>query len=441
MGKKVGLVSLGCPKNQVDAERLLAALSENGYEVADDVDGADLVIVNTCAFIEDAKKEAIENILDMAQLKKDGIIGRIVVTGCLAERYRDEILSEIPEADAVIGLGSNAQIAGLCERVLAGERVRAYGDKTALPFEGGRILTTPPYLAYLKIAEGCSNACTYCAIPSIRGKFRSRPAESILKEAAELAGRGVKELVVVAQDTTRYGEDLYGRPALPALLTALSKIEGFEWIRVLYLCPERITDELLGVFAANGRLLNYMDIPIQHVNSDILRRMGRKSDRESLLALIRKIRAKLPDAVLRTTVIAGFPGETEEAFEELCAFVEEVKFDRLGCFAYSPEEGTPAAGLPGQLDGEVRLRRAEIVSEQQSRIFEELGRRQAGRVLRTVVEGYDGYTDSYYGRTWRDAPEIDGIVRFTCGCDLRDGDFADVKIFDAEDGDLIGEAV
>lgn len=441
MPEKIGMISLGCPKNQVDAEILLAKLAEGGFEITNDVDGADAVIVNTCAFIEDAKKEAIENILDMAELKKEGVIGKIIVTGCLAERYKEEILSEIPEIDAVVGIGSNADICDVCRRVLSGETVKTFGEKTCLPLSGERLLTTPPWFAYLKIAEGCSNHCTYCAIPSIRGEFRSRPAEEILEEAKTLAENGVKELVVVAQDTTRYGEDLYGKSALPALLKALSQIEKLQWIRVLYCYPERISDELIDVMASSDKILNYLDIPIQHADAAVLKAMNRKGDKECLLALLKKIREKMPDVVLRTTLITGFPGETEEAFETLCEFVKEARFDRLGCFAYSTEEGTPAALLPDQIDEDVRKERGEVVMEQQYRIFEEKSQELVGKILPTVVEGYDAYTDSYYGRTWRDAPEIDGQVHFTCGYELQDGDFVEVEIFEVQDYDLIGEVV
>lgn len=441
MPEKIGMISLGCPKNQVDAEIMLAKLAEGGFEITNDVDGADAVIVNTCGFIEDAKKEAIENILDMAELKKEGVIGKIIVTGCLAERYKEEILSEIPEIDAVVGIGSNADICEVCRRALSGETVETFGEKTCLPLSGERLLTTPPWFAYLKIAEGCSNHCTYCAIPSIRGEFRSRPAEEILEEAKDLAKSGVKELIVVAQDTTRYGEDLYGKSALPALLKALSQIEELQWIRVLYCYPERISDELLEVMASSDKILNYLDIPIQHADACVLKAMNRKGDKESLLALLQKIREKLPDAVLRTTLITGFPGETEEAFETLCEFVKEAQFDRLGCFAYSTEEGTPAALLPDQIDEEVRKERGEVVMEQQYRIFEAKNEALVGQILPTVVEGYDAYTDSYFGRTWRDAPDIDGQVHFTCGYELHEGDFVEVEIFEVQDYDLIGEVV
>lgn len=441
MPKKIGMISLGCPKNQVDAELMLAKLANAGYEITNEVDGADAVIINTCGFIEEAKQEAIENILDMAELKKEGVIGKIIVTGCLAERYREELLHEMPEVDAVAGLGANGDIVDVCARTLENETVEVFGEKTCLPLSGERLLTTPAWFAYLKIAEGCSNCCSYCAIPSIRGPFRSRPPEDILEEAKHLAESGVKELIVVAQDTTRYGEDLFGKSALPALLAALSEIKGIEWIRVLYCYPERITDALLDVVAAHDNIVPYFDIPIQHADADILRAMNRKGDKQSLLALLEKIRTRLPDAVLRTTLITGFPGESEEAFETLCDFVKEAQFDRLGCFAYSAEEGTPAAALPDQIDDDVKRERGEVIMNIQYRIFEERNRLCIGKTFKTVVEGYDPYTDSYYGRTYRDAPDIDGQVKFTCGYELQEGDFVDVEIFDTLDYDLIGEVV
>ncbi len=442
MNKKIGMISLGCPKNQVDAEIMLAQLAQNGFEITDDVDGADAVIVNTCGFIEDAKKEAIENILDMVQLKNEGLIGKIVVTGCLAERYKEEILKEIPEVDAVVGIGSNGKICEILNQVIdEGKTVESFGEKTCLSLEGERMLTTPSYYAYLKIAEGCSNRCTYCAIPSIRGEFRSRKPEDIIKEAQDLVNSGVKEIIVVAQDTTRYGEDLFGKSALPALLTSLSKIDGIEWIRVLYCYPERITDELIDAVANNDKIVKYFDIPIQHASASVLKRMNRKGDMDSLLTLISKIRARIPNVVLRTTLITGFPGETQEDFEMLSEFVEKAQFDRLGCFAYSAEDGTPAAKLPDQIDEDVKKERGETIMEQQFRIFEKLNEQNIGKILHTVVEGYDAYTDTYYGRTWKDAPEIDGTVNFTCGFELNEGDFVDVEIMGVNDYDLIGEVV
>ena len=442
MSKKIGMISLGCSKNQIDAEIMLATLAENGYVICDDVDGVDAVIINTCGFIEDAKKEAIENILDMAELKSEGVIGKIIVTGCLAERYREEIIRDMPEVDAVIGLGSNKDIVSLVGKVLDdGETLESFGEKTCLPIDSERMLTTPSYYAYIKIAEGCSNNCTYCAIPSIRGPFRSRQPESILKEAQQLASQGVKELIVIAQDTGRYGEDLYGKPALAALLAAMCKIEGLEWIRVMYIYPERITDELINVFKSNDKLLNYFDIPIQHADERILKLMNRKGSSETLLALVNKIRSALPDAVVRTTLITGFPGETQESFEILSDFVEKAKFDRLGCFCYSKEEGTPAAKLPDQIDDDVKQQRNDVIMEQQYRIIEKINEQNIGKVLRTVVEGYDPYTDTYYGRTWRDAPEIDAVINFTCPYEINEGDFVDVEVMGTNEYDLIGEIV
>lgn len=441
MSKKIGMISLGCSKNQIDAEIMLAKLAENGFVILDDVDGADAVIINTCGFIEDAKKEAIENILDMAELKAEGVIGKIIVTGCLAERYREEIMTDMPEVDAVIGLGSNKDIVSLVNEVLGGENVQSFGEKTCLPIDSERMLTTPSYYAYIKIAEGCSNNCTYCAIPKIRGPFRSRQPESILKEAQQLASKGVKELIVIAQDTGRYGEDLYGKSALPALLSALCKVEGIEWIRVLYCYPERITDELIEVFKNNEKLLNYFDIPIQHADERILKLMNRKGSFDSLLSLVKKLRNELDDAVIRTTLITGFPGETEDSFEILSDFVDKARFDRLGCFNYSQEEGTAAARLPDQLDEETKQHRNEIIMEQQFRIVEEKNEKLVGKVLKTVVEGYDPYTDTYFGRTWRDAPEIDSVINFTCPYEINEGDMVDVEVMGTNEYDLIGEIV
>lgn len=439
MSKKIGFISLGCPKNQVDGERMLALLDADGYEIADDIDGADAVIVNTCAFIEDAKKEAIESILDVVSMKEDGMVGKIVVTGCLAERYKQEILKEIPEVDAVCGLGANGEIARIIDGLLSGEeKTELFPKKTLLPETGDRLLTTPPHYAYLKIAEGCSNGCSYCVIPRIRGPFRSRPEEDILAEARDLAARGVKEVVVIAQDTGRYGEDIYGKPALAQLLKRISDIDGIEWIRFLYCYPERITDELLDAVAYNPKILHYMDIPFQHADPAILRQMGRPGSGEEYLELIKKIRAKIPDITIRTSLIAGFPGETEEQFTALSEFVKAARFDRMGCFPYSREEGTLAYGLPDQLDEQTKIDRAQIINEQQGIITEMVGADKIGTTQRVIVEGYDGYSDSYTGRRAADAPEIDREVRFTAKEELNDGDIVSVYIFDETDGDLIG---
>lgn len=441
MSKKIGMVSLGCPKNQVDAEIMLSKLQNGGFEIVNDPAEADLIIVNTCAFIESAKKESIESILDMASYKEDYPSVRLLVTGCLAERYRSEIFEEIPEVDGVIGIGADNDICEICDKILSFEKVEEYPPKENLCFDGDRILTTPSYSAYIKIAEGCSNNCTYCAIPSIRGAYRSRPAESILAEAEKLAKDGVKELIVVAQDTTRYGEDLYGRNALSPLLRSLCKIEGIEWIRLLYLYPERIDDALIDTIAEENKIVKYMDIPVQHCSVRVLKRMNRQGNRQSLTDLFNKIRERIPDVTLRTTFIAGFPGETEEEFEELCDFVSEMKFERMGCFAYSEEEGTPAARLDGMLSEEERVRRADIVNDLQSEILDSVNESLIGKEISAIVEDYDGYTDSYYGRTVMDAPEIDTQICFTCGYELNDGDIVTVEIINCVDGILTGEVI
>ncbi|MDR1630965.1 MAG: 30S ribosomal protein S12 methylthiotransferase RimO [Oscillospiraceae bacterium] len=442
MMNRIGFISLGCPKNQVDSEMMLAKLQESGsFEISDDLYESDIIIINTCAFIEDAKKEAIENILEMAQLKEEGTIQKIIVMGCLAERYKEELQSEIPEIDIIAGLGANGDIVQLCQTVTQGAILQKYPPKADMPIEGARVLTTPSHWAYLKIAEGCSNNCSYCVIPSIRGPFRSREMESVVAEAGQLAGQGVKELILIAQDTTRYGEDLYGELRLPALLRELAKIEGVRWIRLMYCYPERVTDELLEVMASEPKVLNYIDMPVQHADERILRAMNRRGGKESLLALIAKIREKLPDCVLRTTLITGFPGENADEFETLCEFVKEADFDRLGCFAYSPEEGTPAAELPDQIGEETKARRGEIIMEQQFEIFSRKLESKIGQTLPVIVEGYDAYTDSYTGRTWMDAPEIDSTINFTCGYELHDGDIVDAEIINVNEYDLIGEVI
>lgn len=438
---RIGMVSLGCPKNQVDAERMLALLKDEGYEIAYDAALSDVVIINTCGFIQSAKEEAIETILEFCTLKEEGRIKAVVVTGCLAERYRDEILSEIPQVDAVVGIGKNDELADIIRKIYCGEKVSTYGNKEDLCFDERRILSTPSYMAYLKISEGCNNRCTYCAIPDIRGRFRSRSIESIVTEAENLANGGVKELVLIAQDTTRYGEDLYGESKLAELLRELSKIEGLKWIRTLYLYPERITDELIDVFASEKKVVPYMDIPIQHCDREILKRMNRKGDEQSLIALIQKIREKIPGIILRTTLIAGFPGESEQQFESLCEFVRKARFDRLGCFAYSPEEGTAAAELDGQLDEDIKSRRAEIIYDEQSRIMFEKNEAQIGKTFEVVCEGFDRYAECFFGRSYMDAPEIDGKIFFTADKKPSPGEFIKVKITDTLDFDLLGERV
>lgn len=438
---KIGMVSLGCPKNQVDAERMLALLKNEGYELAYDAAMSDVVIVNTCGFIQSAKEEAIETILEFCTLKQEGRIKAIVVTGCLAERYRDEILKEMPEVDAVVGIGKNDELADIIRKIYCGEKVLTFGDKKDLCFDENRILSTPSHMAYIKIAEGCDNRCSYCAIPEIRGGFRSRSLDSIINEAKDLAQRGVKELVLIAQDTTRYGEDIYNEPKLAELLEELCRIDGLKWIRTLYMYPERITDKLIDVFAENEKIVPYMDIPIQHCDREILRKMNRPGDEGKLLELIGKIRDKVPGVILRTTLIAGFPGESEEQFTSLCEFVKKAKFDRLGCFAYSPEEGTPAAAFDGQLDEDEKAHRAQIVYDEQARIMFEKNERQIGKTLEVVCEGFDRYAECFFGRSYMDAPEIDGKIFFTADEKPAAGEFVNVNITDTLDFDLLGERV
>ncbi|CDA20467.1 ribosomal protein S12 methylthiotransferase RimO [Ruminococcus sp. CAG:488] len=440
MNYKIGMISLGCPKNQVDAEHMLALMDAEGWEIVDYVDGCDAVIVNTCGFIDDAKKEAIENILDMVELKKEGVISKIIVTGCLAQRYKDEIVKEIPEVDAVIGIGANGDIIKTVEEVMSGvDTIEKYPPQCELPLEGQRILTTPQYWAYLKIGEGCSNRCTYCTIPSIRGNMRSRSMENVIDEAKQLAESGVKELILIAQDTTSYGLDLYGELKLPELLNELCKIDSIEWIRLLYCYPDRITDELIETMKNQEKVVNYIDLPLQHADDKILKAMNRRGDQALIRNVISKLREEIPDVVIRTTFIVGFPGEGEEEFETLAEFVNEIEFDRLGVFTFSPQEGTPAFDMEDQVDEDIKTRRGEVIMQDQYSIMEEKNNEKIGKTYRVVVEDYDGYSDSYTGRTYMDAPEIDGLVKFTSHKDLDIGDFVDVEIFDVEDYDLIGE--
>ncbi len=440
MNYKIGMISLGCPKNQVDAEHMLALMDAEGWEIVDYVDGCDAVIVNTCGFIDDAKKEAIENILDMVELKKEGVISKIIVTGCLAQRYKDEIVKEIPEVDAVIGIGANGDIIKTVEEVMSGvDTIENYPPQCDLPLEGQRILTTPHYWAYLKIGEGCSNRCTYCTIPSIRGNMRSRSMENVIDEAKQLAESGVKELILIAQDTTSYGLDLYGELKLPELLNELCKIDSIEWIRLLYCYPDRITDELIETMKNQEKVVNYIDLPLQHADDKILKAMNRRGDQALIRNVISNLRTEIPDVVIRTTFIVGFPGEGEEEFETLAEFVNEIEFDRLGVFTFSPQEGTPAFDMEDQVDEDIKTRRGEVIMQDQYSIMEEKNNEKIGKTYKVVVEDYDGYSDSYTGRTYMDAPEIDGLVKFTSHKDLDIGDFVDVEIFDVEDYDLIGE--
>lgn len=438
---KIGMISLGCPKNQVDAERMLAQLDKNEYVIADSYDGVDAVIINTCGFIDAAKQEAIENILEMAELKKEGIVKKIIVTGCLAERYKDEIFNEMPEVDAVIGIGAEGKIADLVKAVIEGKKTYEIPCNEELPLVGERLLTTPEHWSYLKIADGCSNRCTYCAIPSIRGNYRSVEFEILVEEAKALAQAGTKELILIAQDTTNYGADLYGKIRLPELLDALCEIDGIEWIRLLYCYPDKITDELLETMARQPKVLHYIDLPLQHADDKILKAMNRRGDGAFLRETVRRIREKLPDAVIRTTFIVGFPGEGEEEFENLAVFVNETEFDRLGCFEFSPQEGTPAFDMDNQVEDDVKLRRGEIIMQDQLEIVTLKNQEKIGRTYRVIVEDYDGYSDSYKGRTYMDAPEIDGNISFTTSGNYEVGEFAEVEVIGVNDYDLIGRDI
>lgn len=436
---KVSMVSLGCPKNQVDAEQMLYTLKNAGFELTPAEAEADAIIINTCGFIESAKAEAIENILEAAKYKDEGKLKALIVTGCLAERYQNDVTEEIPEVDVCVGIGSNGKIAEIVKNAIEGKCKNFFGDKCDLDLNAKRILGGAPYTAYLKVADGCNNCCTYCAIPKIRGKMRSRTIEDCVKEAKELAQNGVRELIVVAQDTTAYGSDIYGKPMLSALLKELCKIEGIHWIRTLYTYPDKIDDELLDTIKSEEKLVKYLDIPIQHVNSEILKKMNRKGSRKDLEALIEKIRAKIPEITLRTTLITGFPTETEEQFEELCEFVKETRFDRLGCFAYSPEEDTIAAEMDGQVDEQTKVSRAENIMEMQMDIMREKNEEKIETVLEVIIEGWDDYIKCYFGRTVCDAPDVDGKIFFMSDRPLIIGDFVKVQINDCLDYDLLGE--
>ena len=439
MPLKIGMVSLGCSKNLVDSERMLYKMRNHGYKLVTEPGEADIAVVNTCGFIQSAKEEAIETILELVTLKNEGTIKKIIVTGCLAERYRQEMADEFPEVDAVTGIGCNEDIIDIIDHVIAGERVIRFDDKEKLSLTGERIISTLPFFAYLKIAEGCSNCCTYCAIPSIRGKFRSVPEEDIISEAEWLAENGVTELIVVAQDSTRYGEDLYKENRLPSLLKKLCRIDGIRWIRVLYCYPERITDELIDVIASEKKIVKYLDIPIQHCDGDILKAMNRKGDEKSLRELFSKLRERIPDITLRTTFITGFPGETKEQFEKLAEFANDMEFDRLGCFPYSEEEGTPAASFENQVDEEERSHRADVIMEQQMIISDRKNSEKLGKIYEAVVEGFDKYAECYFGRTQADAPDIDGKIFFISANRLEIGQYVNVKITDTLDYDLMGE--
>lgn len=435
-------VSLGCDKNLVDSEVMLGMLTQKGYTLTDDETKADIIVVNTCSFIHDAKEESINTLLEMAEYKKSGRARVLIAAGCLAQRYQKEILDEIEEVDGVIGTTGYGDICDVVEKALAGERLLDVHDLSELPpIDVKRVITTGGYSSYLKIAEGCDKHCSYCIIPKIRGEYRSYPMEQILKDARDLAGAGVKELNIVAQETTMYGKDLYGKKAFPELLKKLCQIDEIRWIRILYCYPEEITDELIQVIKDEDKICNYLDLPIQHANDAILKRMGRQTDRAALEEIIGKLRREIPDIALRTTLITGFPGETQEQHEDLMDFVREMRFDRLGVFTYSAEEGTAAARMPDQIDENVKEHRRSELMELQQDIAFELSDSMVGRRLHVLVEGKLPEDDIYIGRTYRDAPDVDGYIFISAEEELMSGDFVDVLVTASNEYDLIGEVI
>lgn len=442
MGIKIAFVSLGCDKNLVDSENMLGLLNQSGFALIADESQADVLVLNSCCFIEDAKRESIENILELAEHKTTGNCKALIVTGCMAQRYKDEILTEIPEVDAVVGTTSYDEIASIVTEILErkGEKITRFQDiDRIMDHETPRILTTAGYYAFLKVAEGCDNYCTYCIIPKLRGKYRSRTMESLVKEAKGLVSQGVTELILVAQDTTRYGIDLYGEKKLPALLHELGKIEGLEWIRVLYCYPEEITDELIIAIKNEPKVCKYIDMPIQHADNEVLKHMGRRSTREQLDTVIRKLRHEIPNIAIRTTLIVGFPGETKEQFNNLVSFVQEARFDRLGVFTYSKEEGTPAAQLPNQIDETIKESRKDIIMNIQQQISAEKNEQMIGTQIKALIEGKLTGEQVYIGRTYKDAPEIDGEVFINYEGELISGDMVEIRITNAYEYDLIGE--
>ena len=434
--KSFALISLGCAKNLVNSEQMLYLLDEAGYTLTPDPAGADLAIVNTCGFIDAAKSEAIDTILEMAELKKEGKLGGLIVCGCLTERYQDTIQQELPEIDAVLGVGSFGDIVKAADAVLEGQASRYFGDRNAPVEEIPRVVSTGPSWAYLRIAEGCNNFCAFCAIPYIRGHYRSRSLENVVAEAKDLAAHGVKELIVIAQDITRYGTDLYGKRCLAQLCRELAKIEGIRWIRLHYLYPDQFDDELINEIAGNDKIVKYLDIPIQHINNQILKRMNRKGTGDEIRALFKTLRERIPGLVLRTSLIAGLPGEGEEEFEELCSFLREARIERVGVFPFSPEEGTPAAKME-HVDEEEAQRRADLILQLQAPIMDDFCQSFVGKTIEVLVTDYDEEEQCWVGRSYADSPDIDGEVRFDGVC--REGDMVMVTITQAEDGILYGE--
>ena len=438
---KVGFVSLGCSKNLVDTEVMLYNLYSAGFEITPEEEEAEIIVINTCGFIESAKQESIENILDAARLKEWGKCRHIIATGCLVERYREEVMREMPEIDAIVGVGSLSDIAEACRAVMRGEKYSSFRDKETSKLGGDRILTTESHSAYLKVSEGCDNLCTYCAIPLIRGKHRSRPIEDIVAEAKDLESMGVKELNLIAQDTTRYGLDLYGEYSLARLVRAITEGTTIPWIRLLYCYPDKITDELVHELRHNDRLVKYMDIPIQHISDSVLKRMNRHGDRAEIEGAIKRLRESVPGIVLRTTAMVGFPGESEENFEELCEFIKEARFDRFGAFTFSAEEGTAAAEMDCQIDEQVKQDRYDILMQTQLLISEEQNAEKIGKTLTVLCDGFDAVAEVYYGRSYADAPDVDGKVYFTAKKRIAPGDFVEVHVTEAMDYDLVGEAI
>ncbi len=435
---KIGFISLGCSKNLVDTEVMLKKLYDAGFEITPDETEAEIIIINTCGFIESAKREAIDNILDAAKLKEWGKCKHIVATGCLVERYREEVMTELPEIDALVGVGSLEDIVEACEAVLRGEKYTSFKDKNTSALGGERILTTDEHTAYLKIAEGCDNRCTYCAIPLIRGKLRSRTIEDIVSEAKDLEALGVKELNLIAQDTTRYGLDIYGEYSLARLVRAISAETKIPWIRLLYCYPDKITDELIEELRTNERLLKYMDIPIQHISDRVLKRMNRHGDKALIKETVKKLRERVPGIVLRTTAMVGFHGESEEDFCELCEYVKEARFDHFGAFTYSEEEGTEAVFLDGKIDEQTKQDRYDVLMQTALTVSEELNLQKIGKIYTVLCEGFDTVAEVYYGRSYLDAPDVDGRVYFTSEKKIMTGEFVDVKITEALDYDLVG---
>lgn len=437
---KLLCISLGCDKNLVDTEMMLGLLNKDGYEFTDDEQEADVIVINTCCFINDAKEESVNTILEMAELKKSGKCKALVVTGCLAQRYKQEIIDEIPEVDGILGTSTYDEISNVLKQALKGEHVSCFHDLDLLPdVKTERVVTTGGYYAFLKIAEGCDKRCTYCIIPSLRGSYRSVPMEKLVDEAAGLAEKGVKELILVAQETTLYGVDLYGKKMLHELLHKLCRISGIQWIRIQYCYPEEITDELIEAVKTEEKVCNYLDIPIQHASDKILKRMGRRTNQEHLRAMVAKLRSEIPDIALRTTLISGFPGETQEDHETLMEFVDELEFERLGVFAYSAEEDTPAAGFEDQVPEEVKEERRDQIMELQQEIAFEKSEAMVGKVVEVMIEGKVADEPAYVGRTYMDAPNVDGFIFVNTGEELMSGDFVRVKVTGAMDYDLIGE--